>query len=42
MLAVAKVDANNRNAVIGVAKEVVLAEIIVFEDGSKVARLCTD
>ncbi len=35
MLAVARVDATNRNAVIGVAKEVVLVETIVFEDGSK-------
>ena len=35
MLAVAKVDANNRNAVIGVAKEAVLMESILLEDGSE-------
>ncbi len=35
MLAVTKVDASNRNAVIGVAKEAVLAETVVFEDGSE-------
>ncbi len=35
MLAVAKVDASNRNAVIGVAKEAVSAETVAFEDGSE-------
>ncbi len=35
MLAVAKVDATNRNAVIGVAKEAVLASGVVLEDGSE-------
>lgn len=36
MLAVAKVDASNRNAVIGVAKEAVAAEIMAFEDDSEI------
>lgn len=35
MLAVAKVDAANRNAVIGVAKEAVLAQTVAFEDGGE-------
>ncbi len=35
MLAVAKVDANNRSAVIGVAKQAVAAAIIAFEDDSE-------
>lgn len=34
MLAVAKVDATNVNAVIGVAKEAVSAETVTFEDGN--------
>ena len=34
ILAVAKVDASNRNAVIGVAKEAVSAEILTLEDGT--------
>jgi hypothetical protein len=35
MLGVAKVDASNRNAVIGVAKEAISAETVTFEDGSE-------
>jgi hypothetical protein len=35
MLGVAKVDAANRNAVIGVAKAAVSSEIVAFEDGSE-------
>lgn len=35
MLAVAKIDANNRNAVIGAAKEAVSTETITLEDGSE-------
>ncbi len=35
MLAVEKIDANNLNAVIGVAKEAVSAETVAFEDGSE-------
>jgi hypothetical protein len=35
MLAVAKLDASNRNAVIGVAKQAVLAKSIAFENGSE-------
>jgi hypothetical protein len=35
MLAVAKVDATNYNAVIGVAKEAITTEIVAFEDGSE-------
>ena len=35
MLAVAKLDANNRNAVIGVAKEAITAELVAFEDGGE-------
>ncbi len=34
MLAVARLDASNRNGVIGVAKEAIWAETITFEDGS--------
>jgi hypothetical protein len=34
ILAVAKVDASNRNAVIGVAKEAVSAEILALENGT--------
>ena len=36
MLAVAKIDATNRNAVIGVATEAVTAETITLEDDSKI------
>jgi hypothetical protein len=39
MLAVAKVDATNRHAVIGVAKEAVAAEIITLEDASETVDL---
>lgn len=35
MLAVAKVDASNRNAVIGVAKQAVSAQTVTFEDGNE-------
>ncbi len=35
MLAVAKIDANNHNAVIGVAKEAISAATVAFEDGSE-------
>lgn len=35
MLAVAKLNAGNRNAVIGVAVETILAETVTFEDGSE-------
>ena len=42
MLGVAKLDASNRNAVIGVAKEAISAETIAFEDGSEYIDFAPD